>query len=52
MSCKHPENNGHWKQDAIWVCHDCDKEFRQVRYFCTNCETDDWITCKIDEESK
>ena len=39
MKCKHPENDGYWKQNGLWFCYDCNKELKP-HYFCKNCETD------------
>ena len=46
--CKHFEDNGHWKQVAIWVCDDCGKELKP-HYHCGNCESDEWISCEVKE---
>ena len=48
MKCKHSENDGYWKQDRLWFCHDCSKELKP-HYFCRNCETDEWIDCNLVE---
>ncbi len=46
MDCEHPPSNGYWKQDPVWVCTDCKMELKP-HYYCKNCETDEWVSCKV-----